>query len=90
MNAEIITIGDELLIGQVIDTNSLWMAQRLNEAGVRVVRKQTVGDIPEQMIDEIKTALNRSDIVLLTGGLGPTKMTRPAMCFAHFTNAGWW
>ncbi len=73
MNAEIITIGDELLIGQVVDTNSAWMAQRLNEAGVRVVRKQTVGDVPEQMAEVIKAALNRSDIVLLTGGLGPTK-----------------
>ncbi|MFM7176234.1 MAG: molybdopterin-binding protein, partial [Bacteroidota bacterium] len=58
MNAEIITIGDELLIGQVIDTNSAWMAQRLNEAGVRVVRKQTVGDVPEQMAEVIKAALN--------------------------------
>ena len=82
MNAEIITIGDELLIGQVIDTNSSWMAQRLNEAGVRVVRKQTVGDLPEQMAEVIKAALNRSDIVLLTGGLGPTKddKTRDVLC----------
>ena len=82
MNAEIITIGDELLIGQVIDTNSSWMAQRMNEAGVRVVRKQTVGDVPDQMTEVIKAALNRSDIVLLTGGLGPTKddKTREVLC----------
>ncbi|MFM8917766.1 MAG: competence/damage-inducible protein A, partial [Bacteroidota bacterium] len=85
MNAEIITIGDELLIGQVIDTNSAWMAQRLNEAGVRVVRKQTVGDVPEQMAEVIKAALNRSDIVLLTGGLGPTKddKTRDVLCTVY-------
>lgn len=82
MNAEIITIGDELLIGQVLDTNSAWMAQRLNEAGVRVSHKQTVGDVPGQMATAIQTALQRSDLVLVTGGLGPTKddKTREVLC----------
>ena len=82
MVAEIITIGDELLIGQVIDSNSAWMAQRLNEAGVRVKWKSTVGDDPELMKQVIGTAMNRSDLVLLTGGLGPTKddKTRAVLC----------
>lgn len=82
MIAEIITIGDELLIGQVVDSNSAWMAQRLNEAGVRVRWKSTVGDDAELMKQVIGTAMNRSDLVLLTGGLGPTKddKTRAVLC----------
>ena len=80
--ASIITIGDELLIGQVIDTNSAWMAQELNKAGVRVVRRVAVGDV----WDEIWTALDEeqkhADIILITGGLGPTAddITKPLLC----------
>ena len=70
--ASIITIGDELLIGQVIDTNSAWMAQELNKAGIRVARRVAVGDV----WDEIWTALDEeqqhANIILITGGLGPT------------------
>lgn len=82
MIAEIITIGDELLIGQVVDSNSAWMSQRLNEAGVRVRWKSTVGDDAELMKQAIGTAMSRSDLVLLTGGLGPTKddKTRGVLC----------
>lgn len=82
MIAEIITIGDELLIGQVTDSNSAWMAQRLNEAGVRVRWKSTVGDDSALMKQAIDAAMNRSDLVLLTGGLGPTKddKTRSVLC----------
>ena len=78
----IITIGDELLIGQVIDTNSAWMAQELNKAGIRVVRRVAVGDV----WDEIWTALDeeqkQADIILITGGLGPTAddITKPLLC----------
>ena len=80
--ASIITIGDELLIGQVIDTNSAWMAQELNKAGIRVVRRVAVGDV----WDEIWTALDeeqkQADIILITGGLGPTAddITKPLLC----------
>ena len=82
MNCEIITIGDELLIGQVIDTNSAWMATRLNEAGIRVKQMTSVSDDPEHISKELKAALNRSAIVLITGGLGPTKddLTKDTLC----------
>src|SRR5688572_12745508 len=80
--ASIITIGDELLIGQVIDTNSAWMAQELNKAGIRVARRVAVGDV----WDEIWTALDEeskhANIILITGGLGPTSddITKPLLC----------
>jgi len=80
--ASIITIGDELLIGQVIDTNSAWMAQELNKAGIRVARRVAVADV----WDEIWTALDEeqkyADIILITGGLGPTAddITKPLLC----------
>jgi nicotinamide-nucleotide amidase len=73
MNVEIITIGDELLIGQVIDTNSAWMAGVLNDSGFRVTRKITVGDVSEDIVKAIDGAFMNVPIVLLTGGLGPTK-----------------
>ncbi|MEO6254458.1 MAG: CinA family nicotinamide mononucleotide deamidase-related protein [Ferruginibacter sp.] len=82
IQASIITIGDELLIGQVIDTNSAWMAEELNKAGIRVVRRVAVGDV----WDEIWTALDEeqkhADIILMTGGLGPTAddITKPLLC----------
>jgi len=88
MQAEIITIGDELLIGQVVDTNSAWMAQRLNEAGVKVIRKSTVGDHPEHMLDAISKGMERSDLVLLTGGLGPTKDDRTRDVLCRFFDCG--
>jgi len=82
VNASIITIGDELLIGQTIDTNSAWMAQELNKAGIWVKRRVAVGDV----WDDIWTALDEeskdSDIILITGGLGPTAddITKPLLC----------
>ena len=73
MKAEIITIGDEILIGQIIDTNSAWIAERLNEAGVRVAQITSVQDDRDHIFSALNEAKNRADIVLLTGGLGPTK-----------------
>lgn len=70
--AIIITIGDELLIGQVIDTNSGWIAQRLNEVGIMVKKRISIGDIPEEMVNAIDLERKNADIILLTGGLGPT------------------
>ncbi len=82
MQVEIITIGDELLIGQVIDTNSAWMGQKLNEAGFRVNRITSIGDSESDILDILKETTRRSPIVLLTGGLGPTRddITKEALC----------
>lgn len=73
MDVAIITIGDELLIGQVIDTNSAFMANVLNDNGFQVVFKIAVGDQKEDIISAIEMAKGKADIVLMTGGLGPTK-----------------
>ena len=82
MNIEIITIGDELLIGQVVDTNSAWMAKILNENGFQVVRKTTIGDEACDIKKAISDACSRVPIVLVTGGLGPTKddITLKTLC----------
>lgn len=73
MFAEIITIGDELLIGQVVDTNSAWMAQKLNEIGVAVKQITSVSDEASHIKEALQLGLSRADIILITGGLGPTK-----------------
>ncbi len=82
MTVEIITIGDELLIGQVVDTNSAWMAKILNDNGFQVVHKMTVGDDSGDIARAIDDARNRVSIVLVTGGLGPTKddITLKTLC----------
>jgi nicotinamide-nucleotide amidase len=82
VNASIITIGDELLIGQVIDTNSSWIAQQLNNAGVSVKRRVAVGDSAEEIIKALDEEGNASDIILMTGGLGPTSddITKNVLC----------
>jgi nicotinamide-nucleotide amidase len=73
MLAEIITIGDEILIGQIVDTNSAWMARHLNEVGIRVKQISSVSDDREHILKALAEAHNRADIILITGGLGPTK-----------------
>jgi len=80
--ASIITIGDELLIGQVVDTNSAWMAQELNKAGIRVVRRVAVGDVWEEIWQALDEEQKYADIILITGGLGPTSddITKPLLC----------
>ena len=82
MNVEIITIGDELLIGQVVDTNSAWIGQALGNEGFRVVWRTTVGDNEQDMLDAFDAAMNRAQIVLVTGGIGPTKddITKQTLC----------
>ena len=82
MFAEIITIGDELLIGQVIDTNSAWMGQELNKIGIEVLRVVSVRDREEEILEAIDNAMERVNIVLVTGGLGPTKddITKQTLC----------
>ena len=73
MKAEIITIGDEILIGQIVDTNSAWISQRLNETGITVGSKISVADDRAQITSTIDEALQNNDLVIVTGGLGPTK-----------------
>ena len=72
MTAEIIAVGSELLTPQRVDTNSLFLTQRLNERGIEVVRKTIVGDDRERLADEIRQARRTSQVVIMTGGLGPT------------------
>src|SRR4051794_4018426 len=71
--AEIITIGDEILYGQITDTNTQWLSAELDKIGVRTVRKSSVGDQEESILQILKEAEHRADIILITGGLGPTK-----------------
>lgn len=71
--AEIITIGDEILIGQIVDTNSAWMAERLNKAGIKVAQITSIPDQSNAIKLTLDAALERADIVLITGGLGPTR-----------------
>ncbi len=79
--AEILTIGDEILYGQITDTNSQWMSAELDQLGIKVVRKTTVGDTEEEILSAFAEAESRADIVLITGGLGPTNddLTMPML-----------
>jgi nicotinamide-nucleotide amidase len=82
VNASIITIGDELLIGQTIDTNSAWMAKELNTIGIWVKRRIAVGDNEKDIRYALDEESKNADIILLTGGLGPTAddITKPLLC----------
>lgn len=84
MHAEIISIGDELTSGQRLDTNSQWLSQRLNEVGIPVVFHTTVGDDLDRNIEVFRAAIARADVVVSTGGLGPTAddLTRDAIAAA--------
>ncbi|MBZ9787766.1 competence/damage-inducible protein A [Psychroflexus sp. CAK57W] len=82
MQAEIITIGDEILIGQIIDTNSAFIAKQLNKIGVDVYQISSIQDEKEHILNALKEASGRSNIVIITGGLGPTKddITKHTFC----------
>ena len=82
VNASIITIGDELLIGQTIDTNSAFIAQELNKIGVWVKRRLAVGDVYDDIWNALDEEAKLSDIIIITGGLGPTAddITKPLLC----------
>ena len=73
MKATIITIGDEILIGQIVDTNSVSIAKHLNAAGIVVHEKVSIGDDSTQIVRSVERALGDSNVVVITGGLGPTK-----------------
>lgn len=82
--AELISIGDEILYGQTLDTNSHWISNELDQLGIRVKRKVTVADTEEAILNAVKEAEQNADIILMTGGLGPTKddLTKP--CLAKY------
>jgi nicotinamide-nucleotide amidase len=84
IKAELLTIGDEILFGQIIDTNSQWMSIELAKVGIKVVRKTTVGDVTGEILTAFAEAEHRADIILITGGLGPTSddLTKP--CLAQY------
>src|SRR5690606_3499737 len=86
IKAELLTIGDELLYGQIVDTNSQWMSIELSIAGIKVIRKTTVGDQEDEILKAFAEAEQRADIILITGGLGPTSddLTKP--CLATYFN----
>lgn len=73
MNATIITIGDEILIGQIVDTNSVSIAKHLNNIGITVAQKLSIGDTRSVIVESLSKAMTTTDIVIVTGGLGPTK-----------------
>jgi nicotinamide-nucleotide amidase len=81
MNVEVVTIGDELLLGFTVDTNAAHLARELSGAGIAVVRRATVGDGPEQIAAAVREALERTGAVITTGGLGPTSddLTKPSI-----------
>ena len=84
MHAEIIATGSELLLGEVVDTNSTYIARRLREIGLNLFFKTVVGDNEQRMEEALRIALSRSDVIITTGGLGPTvdDVTRPAVACA--------
>ncbi|OIP05152.1 MAG: damage-inducible protein CinA [Bacteroidetes bacterium CG2_30_32_10] len=88
MKAEIITIGDELLIGQVIDTNSAWMAQQLNLLGIDVKQITSISDDRSHILNTLVDASSRADLIIITGGLGPTNddITKKTLCEYFNTN----
>lgn len=85
VTAEVLSIGDELLIGQTINTNAAWLGEQLGLIGIRPIRTRVIGDDRQEIIDALRTAV--ADVVLITGGLGPTKddITKHTLC--EFFNA---
>src|SRR5918993_633293 len=88
IRAELLTIGDEILYGQIVDTNSQWMSVELSLAGIKVIRKTSVGDQEAEILTALAEAQERADIILITGGLGPTNddLTKP--CLVKYFNCG--
>lgn len=82
VKAEVITIGDEILFGQITDTNTQWISTELTNIGIRTTRKSSVGDEEQAILDILQEAETRADIILITGGLGPTKddITKKTLC----------
>ena len=83
MIAEILSVGTELLLGDIVDTNSQYLSQKLSQMGIDVFYRSCVGDNKPRMLDTLRLALSRSDIVLITGGLGPTMDDITRECVAE-------
>jgi nicotinamide-nucleotide amidase len=83
MHAEIVVTGSELLLGEIVDTNSAFIARKLREIGLNLYYKTIVGDNEDRMIEALKIALNRSDVIITTGGLGPTIDDVTRLSIAH-------
>ena len=88
MKVHILTIGDEILIGQIIDTNSAWMGQQLNFQGAEVIEITTLSDTRESILEGLKKAEKNADVVLITGGLGPTKDDITKKVLAEYFGTG--
>jgi nicotinamide-nucleotide amidase len=84
-SAEIVTIGTEMLLGDLVDTNTAWISQRLAELGVAIYRHTTVGDNPDRIVEALREASSRSTLVITTGGLGPTSDDLTNACLATLT-----
>ena len=86
ITAELLTVGDEILYGQIVDTNAQWMGANLSNAGIKVIRKTSVGDVESEILTALSEAETRADIILITGGLGPTNddLTKP--CLVKYFN----
>jgi nicotinamide-nucleotide amidase len=88
LQAEILSIGTELLLGEIVDTNAQYVSSRLRDIGVNVYRRVTVGDNPERLLSAFQDSIGRSDIVIATGGLGPTDDDVTARCLASALGRG--
>ncbi|RDC66490.1 competence/damage-inducible protein A [Adhaeribacter pallidiroseus] len=86
--AEIITIGDEILYGQVVDTNSAFMGAELGKIGIKVKQITSVSDDPTHIVQALDAARTRADVILITGGLGPTKDDLTKTTLAKYFNVG--
>jgi len=84
--AEVITIGDEILYGQITDTNTQWISSELDKIGIKTIRKSSVGDQKNEITKILKESLDRANIILITGGLGPTKDDITKTTLAEFFN----
>ena len=82
MKAELITIGDEILIGQIINTNAVFLAKELNKIGIEIAQITSISDQKEHIIEALDASTKRAEVVILTGGLGPTKddLTKHTLC----------
>ena len=88
MTAQIITIGDEILIGQVIDTNSAWMGEQLNMQGIQIEKIVSISDTHKAIISAVAQAFEETDLILVTGGLGPTKDDITKKALADYFEVG--
>jgi nicotinamide-nucleotide amidase len=82
MKAELVSIGDEILIGQIINTNAVFLAKELNRIGVEIAQISSISDQKEIIVNALDEARKRADIIIMTGGLGPTKddVTKHTLC----------